>query len=110
MKSTTASWDYQHYFAYALIYIAEMHYNISPAELDFIKNHTGLESVAEIDALVKANSDIESMDILQEFKARFLNTPEKENAVRKDLEALFAVEHHHQQFEKAALHLIEKIL
>ncbi|MFN8275856.1 MAG: hypothetical protein U0T84_00095 [Chitinophagales bacterium] len=103
-------WTYEEFLAFALVYVAELDGQLSSEEIAFVRQRTGLANVRYYDAIVKDLSDSESMEILALFKKRYLADTAAEQRVRTDLEAMFRSGHHHQQFERVALHLIEKLI
>ena len=79
-------------------------------ELEFIKNRTGISDIDKIKALVQSISDIEALDIIEAYRKKYFDTPEKKEKAKRDLEGLLKTEGIHSQLEKAAVHLIEKLI
>ncbi|MFN8310449.1 MAG: hypothetical protein U0T73_10845 [Chitinophagales bacterium] len=103
-------WTYKEFLAYALVYVAELDRKLSDEEIAFVRARTGIDDVLRFDRMIKQHSEGKSMEILSFFRKKYLGNADLEQAVRRDLEAIFDTEHQHQQFEKMALHLLEKII
>lgn len=102
--------NYNQFLAFVLIYAAEANIDVSEGELEYIRTRTGIEDITPIKELVDSLSDAEIIDRIAEFRKQFLDTPEKEKQVRTDLENMLSSNEHPNQFEKAVVHIIERIL
>jgi hypothetical protein len=103
-------WTYHDFFAFALIYVANLNYEISEAEYAFLSQRLSGTEISHFINVVKNHPDAELYQLFGEFQQRFLTTPEEEAKVKRDIEELFAVEHEHQPFEREAMKLIGKML
>lgn len=110
MAIDDSNWSYEEFLAFIMVYGARMNTEITPTELEFIRNRTGINDIDKIKAKVDEVSDIEAIDIIDDYKKRYLNSPEKEEKVRKDLEDLLQTETRHTQLEQVLIHIIEKLL
>lgn len=105
-----SDWTYHDFFAFALIYVAQLDYSISPAEYDFLSQRLSQTEINRFKILIESHPDSELYQLFGLFQQRYLTTPEEESKVKRDLEVLFAAEHHHQAFERQAMKLIGEIL
>jgi len=106
----TQDWTYHDFFAFALIYVANLNYEISEAEFAFLSQRLSVTEISRFRTLVKNHADAELYQLFGEFQQRFLTTPEEEAKVKRDLQELFAIEHAHQPFEREAMKLIGQML
>ena len=110
MTINHSNWSYNEYLAFMLVYCAEMNYNISQEELQFIKGKTGIADIEMIKAKVDSVSDAEALDVIDDFKKTHLTSPEKEEKVRKDLEAFLKTEGKHSQLENVLVHILKRLV
>lgn len=110
MAIDDSNWSYEEFLAFIMVYAARMNTDLSPAELEFIKQRTGIKDIEKIKAKVDSSSDIEAIEKIEHCKKRYLDTPEKESKARKDLEELLKTDSKHTQLEKVLVHIIEKLL
>ena len=103
-------WTYNEFLAFLMIYGAEMNQVLTPEELNFIKTRTGIEDIEKIKSSVDSISDAEALEAIDDYKSRFLSTPESKSKVKTDLEGLLNTPGNHSQFEKVVVHLIERLL
>jgi hypothetical protein len=102
--------SYTEFLAFLMIYGAEMNQVLTKDELDFIKTRTGIQDIEKIKARVDGISDAEAIEVIDDYKSKFLPTPESKSKVKNDLEGLLNTPGNHTQFEKAVVHLIERLL
>lgn len=110
MASENSNWTYNEFLAFLLVYAGGMDTYLSDQELEFIKQRTRIDDIAKIKAAVDAVSDAEVLDIIDAYRPKYLGTPEKELTVKTDLENLINTPGVHSQLEKAAVHILEKII
>jgi len=110
MTVDSSNWTYNEFLAFLLIYAAEMNYPLSKEELQFIQNRTQIGSTEKIKSAVDSLSDIAALDVIEEYRNKFLNSPDKEQQAKTDLENLLKTPGLHSQLEKAAVHILEKII
>ncbi len=110
MSAEKTDWSYNEFLAFLMIYGAEMNYKLSQPELDFIKAKTGVEDIDAIKRKVDHISDALALEQIDNFKKQYLTTPESRVKAKSDIEELLKAPGGHSQFEKAAVHLIEKLL
>lgn len=106
----SALWTYEQFLAFVWMYTAETNYHLTELEIDFIKQNTGIEDIAPIQSLLDSVSDSEAIDLIAAYKTAHLSNPEAEAKARKDVEALLGSKGEHPQIERAALHILERIL
>lgn len=102
--------SYQEFLAFVLLYAAGMNLELSPEELKFIKDKTGIDDVERIKKQLDSLSDTENIETISRYKKIYLSSPESELKARRDLEALLKTPGVHSQFEKVAVHMIEKLI
>lgn len=110
MTTEHTNWTYNEFLAFLLVYGAQITATITPEELEFIKQRTGIADINRIKARLDAVSDIEALDIIEEYRKTYLNTPEKEQKARQDLEDLLKAQHTHKQLDKVLVHILERII
>lgn len=110
MQQDSNSWSYNEFLAFLLVYGAQLDTSLPQEELDFIKNRTGITDIEKIKKQVASVSDIEALDIIEAYRKKYLDTKEKEDKVRQDLEGLLNSESRYAQLEKAVIHLLERII
>lgn len=110
MQIDDSNWTYGEFLAFLMIFGAEMNYPLTPEELEFIKQRTGIADVAKIKQKVDSISDVEGLEVIEDYRERYLNTPADEDKVKRDLEEMLKTGGLHSQLEKVAVHLIEKLL
>ena len=104
------SWSYNEFLAFLLIYAGEMNFPLSKQELEFIQNETKIADINKIKAAVDSLNDISALDVIEDYRKKYLGTPEKEQQAKTDLENLLKTPGLHSQLEKAAVHILEKII
>lgn len=110
MHLDDSQWTYNEFLAFLLIYGAEMNLTLSQEELNFIKERTGIPDIEKIKSRVDSVGDMEAIEIIDDYRKRYLDTPEKEQKVRKDLEDLLNSGGLHSQLEKAGIHILERFI
>lgn len=110
MEMETSNWSYNEFLAFLLIYAAEMNYPLSQEELKFIQSRTQIQNVEKIKSIVDKLSDIAALDLIEDYRNKYLSLPEKAQQAKTDLDNLLQTEGLHSQLEKAAVHILEKIL
>ena len=105
-----SNWTYNEFLAFLLVYAAEMNYPLSKEELEFIRSRTQIVDILKIKATVDSVSDMEAIDIIEEYRKKYLDSKEKEVQAKTDLENLLKTPGIHSQLEKAGVHILEKIL
>jgi hypothetical protein len=110
MQTENTPWSYNEFLAFLMIYGAQMNLALSEEELEFVKNKTGISNIEKIKERVARSSDIEALDIIEEYRKIYLDTTEKKEKVRQDLEGLLKSDPGHSQFEKVVIHILERII
>ena len=110
MQTENHSWSYNEFIAFLLICAAEMNSSLSKEELSFIEKQTGVEDILKIKTVVDSVSDASAIDIIDEYRKKYLATPEKLQQAKNDLENLLNTPGLHSQLQKAAVHILEKFL
>ena len=110
MTLDNTNWNYNEFLAFMLVYAAEMNYPLSKEELAFIKERTAINDIEKIKATVDSVSDIAALDIIEDYRKKHLDTPEKHQQVKTDLENLLKTPGIHSQVEKAGVHILERII
>jgi len=106
----TSNLSYNEFLAFLMIYGAEMNQVLTAEELNFIKTRTGIQDIGKIKARVDNMSDAEAIELIDDYKCKFLPTPESKTKVKNDLEGLLNTPGTHTQFEKVVVHLMERLL
>src|SRR4051812_27437386 len=102
-----SGWSYNEFLAFLLVYAAEMNYPLTEEELQFIKARTQINDIEKIKSTVAAVKDVEAIDIIEEYRKKYLHTPEKELQAKTDLENLLKTPGIHSQLEMAGVHILE---
>ena len=100
--------SYNEFLAFVMIFAAGMNSELSKEELAFIKKETGVTDIDRIKAEVDGMTDSENIELIDNYKERYLAGAEGLAKVKADLEGLLNTAGHHSQLEKAAVHIIEK--
>ncbi len=104
------NWSYNEFLAFVLVFGAEMNVPLSKEELQFIQERTQIEDIGKIKAKVDSVSDTEGLDVIEHFRQKFLTAKEAEQKAKLDLEGLLKTPGKHSPFEKAAVHIIQKLI
>lgn len=104
------NWTYNEFLAFLLVYAAEMNYSLTKQELDFIKERTQINDIEKIKATVGSVSDVDAIDIIEDYRKKYLDSVEKKEQTKSDLENLLKTAGTHSQLEKAAVHILERII
>lgn len=110
MQVDDTHWTYNEFLAFLLVYGAQMTANINAEEKAFIKARTGITDIDKIVAQVNNMSDIEAIDIISDYRHRFLQTADKEEKVRHDLEDLLETNDKPSQLDNVIIHILEKLV
>lgn len=110
MNQDNTDWTYQEFLAFILLYAAGMNLELAEGELQFIKDKTGIDDIGKIKNKLDDLSDSECIQTIESYKKIYLQTPESELKARRDLEALLKTPGTHSQFERAAVHILEKLI
>jgi hypothetical protein len=110
MEVENTLWTYNEFLAFLLVYGAQLDADLPEDELEFIRKRTGISAIDMIKAKVDSLSDIEALDIIEDYRKIYLDTAAKKEKARHDLEGLLKTEGEHSQLEKAAVHMIEKLI
>lgn len=104
------NWSYNEFLAFVLVFGAEMNVPLTNEELQFIQEHTQIQDIAKIKAKVDSVNDVEGIAVIEHYRKKYLTNPEVEAKAKKELEALLHTPGKHSPFEKAAVHIIAKLL
>lgn len=104
------NWTYNEFLAFLMVYGAQMNFNLSSEELEFIKTRTGIQNIEKIKSKVDSISDMEAIEVVAEYKKKYLSTPDTATKAKRDLEELLNTPGNHSQLEKVVVHLIERLL
>jgi hypothetical protein len=110
MGTEGTSWDYNEFLAFLMVYGAGMNYTLSPEELQFIKTRTGIEDIDKMKKIVDGMTDVEAIDVIDNYKKKYLPSTDAKLKVRHDLDELLKAPGIHSQLEKVAVHLIERFI
>jgi hypothetical protein len=110
MEMENTSWSYNEFLAFLLVYGAQLDADLPEEELEFIKRRTGIHAIDKIKEKVDSLSDMEALDIIEDYRKIYLDSDEKKEKAKRDLEGLLKTEGDHSQLEKAAVHMIEKLI
>lgn len=110
MATNPSNFTYNEFLAFLLVYAAEMNYTLTKEELAFIKERTQITDIEKIKATVDSVNDIAAIDIIEDYRKKYLDTKEKEAQAKIDLENLLKTSGIHSQIEKAGVHILEKII
>lgn len=101
---------YNEFLAFLMIYAAEMNLELCAEELVVIREKTGIDNIESIKTKLDRLSDIEALDVIDQHRKLYLSNKVDEEKVRQDLEALLQSSGQHSQIERAAVHILEKII
>jgi len=101
---------YHEFLAFLMIYAAELNLELSTDELAIIRQKTGIEQIEPIKTKVDILSDIEALELIEQHRKIYLSSATEEEKVRQDLEALLHSAGQHTQLERAAIHILEKLI
>lgn len=110
MNIDDSTWSYNEFLAFLLIYGAEMNAPLTKEELQYIQQRTNIADVAKIKNKVDSVSDAEALDVIDDYKKKFLINPEAETQARKDLHNLLDTPGMHSQLEKVVVHILERLI
>ena len=110
MNANNNNWTYNEFLAFLLVYAAEMNYPLTTEELEFIRTTTKINEIEKIKLTVDGVSDVEAIEIIEDYRKKYLNSKEKEEQAKTDLENLLKTPGIHSQFEKAVVHILEKLI
>lgn len=110
MGANHNSFTYNEFLAFLLVYAGEMNYSLSTEELTFIKERTQITDIDKIKATVDSVNDVAALDIIEDYRKKYLNTKEKETQAKTDLENLLKTPGIHSQIESAGVHILEKLI
>lgn len=110
MQIDDSHWTYEEFLAFLLVYGAQMTSSISPEEKAFIKARTGINDIDKIVKQVNRISDMEAIDVITDYRKRYLQTADKEQKVRHDLEDLLKATDKPSQLDSVIIHIIEKLV
>ncbi|MCX6199346.1 MAG: hypothetical protein NTY88_09020 [Bacteroidetes bacterium] len=104
------NWSYNEFLAFVLVFGAEMNLPLSKEELEFIQERTQIENIGKIKTKVDSVSDTEGLDVIEHFRQKYLTDVDAAAKAKQDLEGLLKTPGKHSPFEKAAVHIIEKLI
>ena len=107
---TNSNWTYNEFLAFLLVYAGGMDSALSKEELKFIKERTQINDIEKIKTTVDSVNDIEAIEILDGYRKLYLDTKEKKEQTKSDLENLLKTPGTHSQLEKAGVHILEKLI
>ncbi len=110
MNIDNRNWTYNEFLAFLLVYAAEMNYPLTKEELEFIRATTQIDDIEKIKTTVDSVNDIEAIEIIEECRRKHLHSHEKIAQARTDLQNLLKTPGLHSQLEKAAVHILEKLI
>ncbi|HWB62191.1 MAG TPA: hypothetical protein VG603_01685 [Chitinophagales bacterium] len=110
MNAETKALSYKEFLAFLMVYVAEMNYSLSAAELGFIKDNTGIPDIEKIKFRVDNISDAEAIDLINEYKAQYLPDEASRAAARNHLEEMLKAPGMHSQLETVVAHMVEKFI
>lgn len=103
-------WTYNEFLAFLLTYGAQMTATVTDEEKAFIKQRTGITDIDKIVSKLNSVSDVEAIEIITDYRKRFLQTPDKEEKVRHDLEDLLKTNDKPSQLSNVIIHILEKLV
>ncbi|MCW5907112.1 MAG: hypothetical protein KIS94_04580 [Chitinophagales bacterium] len=113
MQIDDSKWTYNEFLAFLMLYAAESNMELTNEEVAFIQQRTGIADIERIKSVVDSVPDFEVLDIVEDYRKMYLDTPEKEEKVRQDLEDLLKTQSSHTRFhqlENAVVHILERII
>ncbi len=110
MASDNNNWTYNEFLAFVLVYAAGVDCDLSDEQLEFIRSRTKVSDIAKITTVVDELNDVAALDVIEDYRKKYLDSPEKEEQARVDLENLLKTPGEHSQIEKVGIHMIEKII
>lgn len=110
MQVNDSAWTYNDFLAFLLVYGAQMTTTITPEEIAFIQARTGATDIDRIIAQVNDMSDVEAIEIIGDYRQRFLQAEDKKEKVRHDLEDLLKSNDKPSQLDNVIIHIIEKLI
>jgi hypothetical protein len=110
MSIEKENWTYNEFLAFLLLYGAQLDADLPEDEIEFIRQRTGINAIDKIKAKVDSLTDVEAIEVIDSYRNQYLDTAGKKEKVKADLEALLKTEGNHSQLEKAAVHMVEKLI
>jgi hypothetical protein len=104
------NWTYSEFLAFLLVYAGSMDAVLTDEELAFIKARTKIDDIGKIKAAVDGLNDMEIIEVIEEYRKKYLDTAEKEIQAKTDLDGLLKTPGEHSQFERVGVHMLEKII
>jgi hypothetical protein len=108
MQEEKTNLSYNEFLAFVMIYAAGMNSGLSQEELAFIKEKTMVTDIDKIKAQVDGMTDSENIELIDNYKKRYIAGDEGSAKAKADLEGLLKTGGQHSQLEKVAVHIIEK--
>lgn len=113
MQIDDSKWTYNEFLAFLMLYAAASNMELTNEEIAFIQQRTGIADIERIKNVVDSVPDFEVLDIVEDYRRMYLDTPEKEEKVRQDLEDLLKTQNSYTRFhqlENAIVHILERII
>ncbi len=110
MTTNHSNFTYNEFLAFMLVYAGGMDCTLTKEELEFIRELTKIDNIEKIKATVDSVNDIAAIDIIEDYRKKYLNTKEKQSQAKTDLENLLKTPGIHSQVEKASVHILEKLI
>lgn len=101
---------YNEFLAFLMVYAAEINIELSAEELAVICQKTNINNIDPIKQKVDSLSDAEALDLIEQHREVYLGNIESKAQVRQDLEDLLQSNGTHSQIERAAVHILEKLI
>ena len=110
MQVNDSAWTYNEFLAFLLVYGAQMTTTITLEEKAFIQARTGISDIDKIVKQLDDMSDIEAIEVIGDYRQRFLHAEDTKQKVRQDLEDLLKTNDKPSQFDHVIIHIIEKLV
>jgi len=113
MQIDDSQWSYNEFLAFLLIYGAEMtetSQSLTNEEISYIRERTGIADIDKIKDKVDSATDVQAIEILEDYRTKYLDTDDKKKKVHHDLEDLLKANHTNSQLEQVVIHILERLI
>jgi uncharacterized membrane protein YebE (DUF533 family) len=110
MSKIPTNWSYEEFHAFAMLYAANVDGEISEQEENLIQQQIAPEAYQQIKSLFLTCDDADCLDVMLQYRSKYIATPEAKEKILKDMSTIFEVNHRYVQIERELLHLLNRML
>ena len=110
MTVNYTDWQKNDFINFLLVHVANSDFNINDEEMDLLSSTMAMEEFKTLSKLHKSNSDIENIQIIQDFGEKFCCSQEDKDMIMARVREMVMVDDEFNIHEKTVLNALDMLL